>query len=216
MPRHKQFAVLGLGRFGQSIAKTLLENGCHVLVCDKDIDSVNEMSKYAVHAVQADCMDRNALEELGLNNFDVVIVAIGENLEASLMATLIAKEKGVPFVITKARNETQRTILEKVGADRVVLPERDMGIRIATTLVTTNVIDFINLSDKFSIAEIEPKREWIGKSLQKSNIRAATGLNIVAIKRDNKVIVSPTATEIIFSGDLLVTIGENANIQRLS
>lgn len=215
MPKYKQFAVLGLGRFGQSIAKTLLEHGCEVLCCDIKIEKVNEMDKYGSHLIQADVMDSNALDEMGLNNFDIVIVAIGDNLEASLMVTLAAKEKGVPLVIAKAKNDTQRVILERVGADRVILPERDMGIRIATTLVTTSIIDYIDLSDKFAIAEIEAKSQWIGKTIQKSNIRATTGLNIVAIKRNEKVLVSPTASEIIFEKDILIVIGENSNIQRL-
>lgn len=215
MSKHKQFAVLGLGRFGQSIAKNLLEHGCEVLCCDKTIEKVNEMGKYGSHVVRADIMDNNVLEEMGLNNFDVVIVAIGDNLEASLMVTLAAKEKGVPLVIAKAKNDTQRIILERVGADRVILPERDMGERIATTLVTSSIIDYINLSDKFAIAEIEAKSQWVGKTIQKSNIRATTGLNIVGIKRDDKVLVSPTASEIIFDDDILIVIGENANIQRL-
>lgn len=216
MSKNRQFAVLGLGRFGQSIVKTLVANRCEVLCVDKNLEIVNEMSKYATHVVQADVTDPSALDALGLNNFDVVIIAIGENMEASIMATLLAKEKGVELVIAKAKNDTQRSILEKVGADRVVLPERDMGERIATTLLTTNIIDYINLSDKFAIAEIEPHKEWINKSLQKANIRAVSGINIVAIKRDNKVIVSPTAEEIIFAGDVLVTVGENSKIQRLS
>lgn len=216
MAKNKQFAVLGLGRFGQSIAKTFINSRCDVLCVDKKIDAVNEMSKYANNVVQADITDQYAIKSLGLNNFDVVIIAIGENMEASMMATLMAKELGVKMVIAKAKNELQKAILEKVGADRVVLPERDMGIRIATNLITTNVIDFINLSDKFAIAEIEPKKEWVGNSLQKSNIRANYGLNIVAIKRDKNVIVSPKAEEIIFDGDILVTVGENRDIQRLS
>ncbi len=215
MAKSKQFAVLGLGRFGQSIAKTLVENGCDVLCVDKSNDAVNEMSKYASNVIRADITDVHAMGSLGLNNFDVVIIAIGENMEAGIMATLIAKEMGVKTVITKAKSVIQKSILEKVGADRVVLPERDMGVRIATNLITTNVIDFINLSDKFAIAEIEPRKNWIGVSLSKSNIRANYGLNIVAIKRDDKVIVSPKAEEIIFEGDILVTIGESSDIQRL-
>lgn len=216
MAKNRQFAVLGLGRFGQSIVMTLIENGCDVLCCDKNIEAVKEVSKYANHVIQIDVTDEHALNSVGLNNFDVVVVAIGNNMEAGIMATLIAKEMGVELVIAKAKNLIQKSILEKVGADRVVLPEKDMGVRIATNLITTNVIDFINLSDKFGIAEIAPKPEWIGKSLQKSNIRASSGLNIVAIKRDNKVIVSPKAEEIIFANDVVVAIGENSDIQRLS
>ena len=215
MAKNKQFAILGLGRFGQSIAKTLVDSGCDVLCVDKSIDAVNEMSKYASNVTRADVADVHAMGALGLNNFDVVIIAIGENMEAGIMATLIAKEMGVKTVITKAKNEIQKSILQKVGADRVVLPERDMGVRIATNLITSNIIDFINLSDKFAIAEIEPRKEWINVSLMKSNIRASYGLNIVAIKRHNDIIVSPKADEIIYENDILVVIGSNSDIQRI-
>ena len=204
MSKNKQFAILGLGRFGQSIAKTLVDNGCDVLCVDKNIDAVNEMSKYASNVTRADVADVHAMSALGLNNFDVVIIAIGENMEAGIMAT----------VITKAKNEIQKSILQKVGADRVVLPEKDMGIRIATSLITSNIIDFISLSDKFTIAEIEPRKEWIDISLKKSNIRAEHRLNVVAIKRNNDIIVSPKAEEIIQKDDILVIIGTITDIQK--
>ncbi len=214
MAKNKQFAILGLGRFGQSIAKTLVDNGCDVLCVDKNTDAVNEMSKYASNVTRADVADVHAMSALGLNNFDVVIIAIGENMEAGIMATLIAKEMGVQNVITKAKNEIQKSILQKVGADRVVLPEKDMGVRIATSLITTNIIDFISLSDKFTIAEIEPRKEWVGKSLKSSNIRAEHRLNVVAIKRNNDMIVSPKAEEIIEKDDILIIIGATADIQK--
>lgn len=212
MGKNKQFAILGLGRFGQSIATCLLQNGCEVLCCDKDIEIVNEMSKLGCHAIQADVTDAHALNEFGINNFDVVIVAIGENLEGSILATMLAKDFGAKFVIAKARNDIQKSILEKVGADRVVLPERDMGKRIASTLMTTNIIDYINLSDKFAIAEIEPNTKWIGKSILNSNVRAKYGLNIVAIKRDTDIIVSPAPSVIIEKTDILVVVGENSQV----
>lgn len=215
MSKNKQFAVLGLGRFGQSIARTLVDNGCDVLCVDRNVEAVNEMSKYASNVTRADVTDVHAMGALGLNNFDVVVIAIGENMEAGIMATLIAKEMGVKRVIAKAKSEMQKLILNKVGADRVVLPERDMGVRIATNLITSNIIDFINLSDKFTIAEIEPKKEWLNIPLTESNIRAKHGLNIVAIKRDNEVIVSPRASENIFENDILIVIGEHTDIQKM-
>ena len=214
MIKNKQFAVLGLGRFGQSIARTLVDNNCDVLCVDKSIEAVNEMSKYASNVTRADVADVHAMAALGLNNFDVVIIAIGENMEAGIMATLIAKDMGVQTVITKAKNEIQKSILQKVGADKVVLPEKDMGIRIATSLITSNIIDFISLSDKFTIAEIEPRKEWIDISLKKSNIRAEHRLNVVAIKRNNDIIVSPKAEEIIQKDDILVIIGTITDIQK--
>ncbi len=209
----KQFAVLGLGRFGQSVVKTLHEKGYDVLAVDVSIDLVNEMSKYSTLVLQADVSDENVIRNLGLNNYDVVIVAIGGDLETSVMATLLAKENGAKKVIVKAKNISQKTVLEKVGADRVVLPEREMGEKLAINLITTNVIDFINLSDKFGVAEIEPHSKWIGESLIKANIRAEYEINVVAIKRsEDDVIVSPRPNEIIQKGDRLVVIGESRNI----
>lgn len=216
MGRNRQFAVLGLGRFGQSLVKTLIENDCDVLCCDKDIEIVNEMSKYGCHALQADVTDVHVLDQFGINNFDVVIVAIGEDMEGSILATMMAKELGAKFVIAKAKNDIQKSILEKVGADRVVLPERDMGVRIANTLITTNIIDYINLSDKFAIVEIQPEKNWVNKSILDSNVRAKYGLNIVAIKRQNHIIVSPLPSEVIEEKDILVVVGKNDVIQRIN
>lgn len=214
--RKKQFAVLGLGRFGQSIVTNLVESGYDVLCCDKDMEIVNEMSKYACHVLQADVTDAHVLSEIGINNFDVVVVAIGENMEGSILATMLAKEQGAKYVIAKARNDIQKSILEKVGADRVVLPERDMGKRIVSTLIATNIIDYINLSEEFAIAEIEPLEKWVNKSILEINIRAKYGLNIVAVKRKNDVIVSLTPTYVIEKGDILVVVGETPSVRKIS
>ena len=214
MGRNRQFAVIGLGRFGQSLVKTLLEQGCDVLCCDKNMDTLNEIAKYGAHCVQADATDENALEQFGINNFDVVVVAIGEDMEGSILATMMAKELGAKFVI--AKNDLQKSILQKVGADRVVLPERDMGARIAKTLLSTSVVDYINLSDKFAIVEIQPHDNWINKSILESNIRAKYGLNIVAIKRNGEIFVSPLPTEHIRENDILVVVGESDVIQKIN
>ena len=216
MGRNKQFAVIGLGRFGQSLVKTLVENGCDVLCCDKDIEIVNEMSKYGCHSVQGDVTDVHVLEQFGLNNFDVVVIAIGEDMQASVLSTMMAKELGAKFVIAKAKSDIQKAILEKVGADRVVLPEMDMGVRIANTLITTNIIDYIDLSDKFAIVEIAPLKTWINNSILDSNVRAKYGINIVAIKRDCNIIVSPLPTEIIKEQDILVVVGKTDVIQKIN
>lgn len=216
MKGNKQFAVLGLGRFGKSLVMTLLENRCHVLCCDKNMEIVNEMSKYDCHALQADVTVADTLEQFGINNFDVVIVAIGENMEGSILATMLAKDMGAKHVIAKAKDEMQKIILQKVGADRVVLPERDTGIRLANILLTTNVIDYINLSDKFAIAEIQPHQKWIDKTLIEGNVRAKYGMNIVAIKRKDDIIVSPHPTEVIQKNDVLVVVGETELVQKMN
>ncbi len=217
MSKYRQFAVLGLGRFGKSVVKVLFDNGYNVLACDSNMSNVKEVSSYSTLAVEVDVTDELAVKQLGLKNYDVVIIAIGEDLEASIMATLLAKEAGGKEVICKAKTMLQKSVLLKVGADRVVLPEKEMGERVATNLITTNVIDFITLSDNFGIAEIEPKSDWIGKNLIESNIRAEYSLNIVAIKRDNdEIMVSPYPTEIITEGDRLVVIGESQKIQMVT
>lgn len=213
MKKVKQFAVLGLGRFGQALVQTLVESGHDVLCCDKNPDVVNQMSAYATDLIQADIADEKALKEMGLNNYDVVIIATGDSLESAVMATMAAKEMGVHTVIAKAKDIKQANVLYKVGADKVVLPERDMGIRLATSLVTSNVLEYINFSDAYGMAEIAPKPEWIGKTLAGSDIRAKTGFNIVAIKRGKEVLVSPSPQEVINADDVLVVIGTTDKIQ---
>ncbi len=211
---HRQFAVLGLGRFGQSIVKTLSEKGCSVLACDHDHDIVQDMSQYATHVVQLDVTDENAMNSIGLGNFDVVIVAIGSNKESSIMATLIAKECGAKYVIAKATDLRQKTILEKIGADRVILPEREMGVRIAMNLINSNIVDLINISENLSVADIEPLPVWVNSTLQKSNIRAEYDLNIIAIRRNKRLIISPKPTEVIEKEDILVVVGADNDMQR--
>lgn len=211
----KQFAVIGLGRFGESVVSVLVENGFDVLAVDKNKDIVQKISKIATHVIEADIREQEVLEKLGLNNFDVVIVCISNDMEASIMAIMKAKEKGVRAVVAKAQTQIQKDILEKLGADRVVLPEKEMGIKVATNLITTSVIDFITLSEKFAIAEIDPLEKWKNLSLIDSNIRAEANLNVVAIKRKKNIIVSPSPKEIIEDGDILVVVGENIDIQKV-
>ncbi len=213
---NNQFIVLGLGKFGKSIVSTLVEAGMDVLAVDRDSDVVQEVAKVATHAVKADVRDLNALNALGLNNFDVVIVAMSSDTEASLISVMVAKEKGCKYVLAKASNKIQKDILEKVGADRVVFPEKEMGERIAKSLMDSSIIDYINLSDKFSIAEVAPLKKWLGLTLIESNIRKNFNLNIVAIKRSSKIVVNPRPAETIEDGDVLVVIGDNSDIRKLS
>ncbi len=214
MKNKKQFAVLGLGRFGEAIVKTLVENGYDVLCCDKNAELVNQIATYATDAVQADISDEGALREMGLSNCDVVIIATGESLEATVMATMAAKEMGVETVIAKAKDVKQSNVLYKVGADKVVLPEEDIGRRLATSLITSNILDFISFSDSYGIVEVAPKAQWVGKSLVGADIRANTGLNVVAIKRGKEVLVSPSPNEVINKDDILVIIGSSDKIQK--
>lgn len=208
----KQFAVIGLGRFGGSICKELIDLGAEVLAIDKDPNRINEYAQIVTHAVVGDTTDESVLKSIGIRNFDYVIVAIGDDIQASILTTLILKELGVNNITAKAQNEYHEKVLLKIGADRVVHPERDMGIRIANNMVSNNVLDYLELSDKYSIVEIVANKRLEGRTLKGLNIRAKYGINIVAIKRGDSIIVSPPADEVILEKDILVAIGTDENI----
>ena len=179
----QSFVIIGLGRFGGSICRTLVESGQEVLAIDSSEDRVNEYMNIATHAVVANAQDEMTLRSLGIRNFDHVIVAIGEDIQASILVTLMVKEMGVPNILAKAQNEYHARVLEKIGADRVVHPERDMGQRIAHNLVSKNILDYLELSDEFSLAEINvTNRKFYGKTLDELDFRQRFGLNVVAIR----------------------------------
>ena len=210
----KEFAVIGLGRFGGSICKALSEEGLEVMAMDIDEDKVNEYAKIASHAVIGDSTDESVLKNLGLRNFDHVIVAIGENIQASILTTLMLKDLGVNTITVKAQNDYHEKVLAKIGADHIVHPERDMAKRIAHNIVSNNVLDYLELSDEHSIVEIVANSRLAGNTLLDLDIRAKYGINIVAIKREKEVIVSPLATEMIQKEDILIVIGSLTDISR--
>jgi len=210
----KQFAVIGLGRFGGSICRELAEQGMEVLAMDKNEDRVNEFASIATHAVIADTTDENILKSLGIRNFDHVIVAIGEDIQSSILTTLMLKEIGVNHITVKAQNDYHEKVLLKIGADYVVHPERDMGRRIAHYIVSNNILDYLELSDEYSIVEIKVNDLLAGKSLMELDVRAKYGLNIVAIKRGPEIIVSPQADDPLKKDDILIVIGADSDINR--
>ncbi|MBN8234274.1 TrkA family potassium uptake protein [Halobacillus kuroshimensis] len=210
----KEFAVIGLGRFGGSICRELSREGMEVLALDLDEDKVNEYRDIASHAVIADSTDENALKELGFRNIDHVIVAIGDNIQASMLTTLILKEMGIKMITVKAQNDYHEKILNKIGADQVVHPERDMGKRIAHNIISNNILDYIELSDDHSVVEVKAGSKMSGRTLVDLDIRAEYGCNVVAIKREKDVIVSPMATEEIRESDVLIVIGADKDISR--
>ncbi|WP_339170579.1 TrkA family potassium uptake protein [Anoxybacillus sp. FSL W8-1294] len=212
--KKKEFAVIGLGRFGGSVCRTLSEQGMEVLAIDINEDKVNEYASIASQAVVADTTDENVLKSLGIRNFDHVIVAIGDNIQASILTTLILKELGVEKITVKATNDYHEKVLKKIGADHIVHPERDMGERIANNMISNNVLDYLELSDQHSIVEIVANEKLHGHSLLELDIRAKYGINIVAIKRHNDIIVSPLASETIYEGDILIVIGADQDIDR--
>lgn len=211
----KQFVVIGLGRFGTSVAKTLYTLGNDVLAIDSSDDIVQSISDSVTHSVQMNATDENSLRALGIRNFDVAVITIGSDIQASTMATLLVKEMGVKYIIAKANTEIHAKVLYKIGADRVVFPERDMGVRVAHNLVSTNILDYIELSPNYSIAEIVTPKIWYGKTLNELNIRANYGINVVALKRGEEINVSPVAEDTIESGDIIVAIGSEEDLTKV-
>lgn len=213
--KRKQFAVIGIGRFGSSVASCLANQGYEVMAVDDDEERVQKISEVVTHAVCADTTDEEALKSLGIRNFDAVVVAIGHDVQASVLTTLLLKEAGVSYIVAKAQNVLHGKMLEKIGADRVVYPEWDMGMRIAHNLISTNVLEYIELSPELSIVEVTVPREMVGKALSESSLREGYGLNLVAVKRGGTILVTPKPTELFRQGDILFVIGENKGIRRL-
>ncbi|MGI5920917.1 MAG: potassium channel family protein [Syntrophomonadaceae bacterium] len=213
--KNKQFAVIGLGRFGESLIGELSRNGCEVLAIDTDRERVNDAADIATHAVQADAMDEQALKSLGIRNFDVVIVAIGHNIQANILATIILKEMGVKTVIAKAQNELHGKVLEKIGADLVIYPERDMAIKLARSLISENILEQVKLSTDYSIMELVAPKSFSGKTLLELKLGEKMGVTVLAIKHNENIIVAPGREQKISRGDILVTLGNNSDLEKI-
>ena len=210
----KSYAVLGLGSFGKSVARSFMELGIEVLAVDRNKIIVNEIASEVTYAVQMDVTNEDALKSIGVEKMDGVIVAIGENLEASVMATLLVKELGVPYVVAKAETEMQKKILEKIGADKVVFPEKEMGVRLAKN-IAGNCLDVFDLSSKDSMVELKVKEEWIGKSIRELDFRNRYHLNIVAFRRDGKLDSFPDPDDVLQRDDIIITVGKNEDLSRI-
>lgn len=208
----KQYVVIGCGRFGQSVAIKLAELGCEVMVVDDNEEIIQNMANKVTYAVQADATDENTIKALGIRNFDVAVVTIGSNIQSSILVTLLVKELGVKHIIAKAQNPAHAKVLYKIGANRVVFPEKEMGIKIAKSLVSGNVLDLIDLSAEFSIVEIGVLPEWVGKSLVDINMRRKYQISVIAIKHEDKVDINVEPDRILLSDDVLVVIGNNSDI----
>ncbi|MBM7598749.1 trk system potassium uptake protein TrkA [Virgibacillus halotolerans] len=210
----REFAVIGLGRFGGSICKELSMEGMQVLAIDIDEDRVNEYKNIASHAVIADTTDEVSLKEIGIKNFDHVIVAIGDNIQASILTAVILTDLEIKKITVKAQNDYHEKILTKIGVDQVVHPERDMGRRIAHNIISNNILDYLELSDEHSIVEVKASKRMIGKSLVDLDIRANYGCNVVAIKHGKDINVSPSAEDALKENDVLIVIGADIDISR--
>ena len=210
----KQYAVLGLGIFGTTVALELETLGCEVIVVDNNMEKVQEISEYVSYAICADIHDSEVMKSLGAKNLDGAIVAIGNNLEGSVLATISAKEAGIPFVIAKAQSELHERILKKVGADSIIRPEKEMGTRIARSLVSGNFADWIELSDDYSMLETKIPKNWVGKQLIDLKIREKYGVNVVGIVENGKMDVTIDPYRIFVENTIVILIGSNEALKR--
>ena len=211
----KQIVVIGCGRFGMNLAITLEKLGNRVMVIDRDEDVINSIASKVTHSIICDVRVEGSLEELGLANFDICVVAIGSDYKSSIIATVEAKELGIPKIIAKATDSVQAMVLRKIGADRVIIPERDMGIRVANNISNSNILDSINLSDEYSLVEIAPILDWIEKSIKESEVRNRYHVNIVAIKNKEGLEINVDADYVIKDSDILLVAGRNDWIGKL-
>ncbi len=204
----KSFIIIGLGRFGSEAAVSLSKQGCEVLAMDTNSDLVQQVSDRVTQAVVGDARDKEVLRALDAKAFDCAIVAIGDSLADSVLATMNLKELNVPYIVAKAHDETHSQVLKKLGADRVVIPEKENAARLAKSLSSTNVLDYIELSEDYGIIEIPAPASWLGKSLLELNVRAKVGVTVLAVKRNTEITVSPTADFRMQKGDTLVVLGD--------
>lgn len=211
---NKQFAVIGLGRFGSSVAKTLYSMGHQVLAIDPDDERVRSMVQFVTRAVAADATDEQVLRSLGIRNFDVVIVGIGGDIQASIMITLMLKELGVKYVVAKAQNEVHGKVLFRVGADRVVFPERDMGFRVAQNLISSSILEYIELSPDVGMIEIVAPSKVVGKELRQLDLRNRYNINVIALKHGDAVNITPRADDRVHKDDVLVVVGLKVDLKR--
>lgn len=208
----KQYAVIGMGRFGSSVALSLFKLGYDVLAIDKNEARIQAISSVVTHAVQANSTEEEALRAIGIRNMDVVVVAIGQDIQSSILTTLILKDMGIHTIVVKAQNELHGKVLKKIGADKIIFPERDMGNRVAHHLISPNILEYIELSDDYSIVEIKASAKMVGRSLRELDIRAKHGCNVMGIKTGEKMNIAPQAEDKIEHSDILVVIGKNDDI----
>ena len=224
----RQFAVIGLGRFGYSVAETLIKKGYEVLAIDSDEAKIEAVSDFATYAVQCDATDERALKAVSVQNVDVAVVSIGENIEASILIVMTLKELGVKEIIAKAVTRLHGKILTNMGVSEVIYPERDAAVRLAHRLIAPNVLEYLELAQGYSIEEIEVPGQFVGKPLKDASIRTTYGINVIAIKRRvTKLVrgewknvedmnVNPDAEDILQKGDVMVIVGKEEDLDRLS
>ncbi len=213
--KQTQFLVLGLGRFGQSVARSLYEMGRDVLAVDNDPAVIEAITPYVTQAVEADVTDENALAALGVGDFDAAVVSTGDE-RSSILVVVLLKELGVKTVLAKASDDLHARVLKKVGADRVIFPERETGRRVAKSLISPNVMDLMQLSNDYQIVELGLPEQWDGHTIGSLDVRKRYGLNIVAVRRSESFLVSPAADTTLLAGDILLVLGRLEDIEKLS
>ena len=211
--RKKEYGVFGLGKFGMAVAVALAESGNSVIAVDMDPDRVDAAAETVTCAVLADVTEPDVLDNLGISNLDCVIIGVSTNMQASIMATILTKEKGVR--LAKAENEIHKHILEKVGADKIVFPEAEMGTRLARNLMGGEFVDLVELSKEFSMVEMPVPEIWIGKSLRELDVRGSYGLNIIGVKRGDNLKVNLNPENPMEKEMTLVIVGKNVDLAKI-
>lgn len=212
----KQFLVIGAGRFGSSVAVTLNSLGHDVMVVDKSESLVQQISDSVTHAIQADTTSESVLRALGIKDYDVAVVAIGHEIQSSIMTSILLIELGARYVVAKAQTEMHGKVLKKIGVNRVIFPERDMGQKLAHSLISPNIIDLIELSDHYSVVEVNAPREMAGRTMQDLDLRAKFGVNVIALRsEDGKTNIAPGAGDTVRAGDILIAVGDNKALGKI-
>jgi trk system potassium uptake protein TrkA len=212
----KVFGVIGLGRFGFHVARTLAEGGAEVIAVDKNEEKVRQVSEFVTRAYIADALDEKALEEAGMFNADTVVISIGENVEASILVAVLLIGRGVRDIVAKAVNPLHGEVLRRVGVPRVVYPEREMAVRLARSLLITGIIEEVPLAPGLNLYEIEAPPKITGKTLRDLDLRNRYGINVIAIKRKGRVIPNPSADDRIERGDVILLLGSDEALHRLT
>ena len=210
----KQFAVFGLGSFGKSVALTLQSFGCDVIAVDNCYEKIQDIADSVSYAICGDVTEPEFMKTIGARNLDGAVIAVSENLEAAIMATMISKEMGIPYVLVKAMDELQGKILEKIGADSIVYPEIDMGERVAKKLISTEFIDWIELSSDYSLTEKLIPKQWEGKSLAELRVREKYGINVIGILEEDKMDMALDPSKPLQPDDMLFIIGKNSDLEK--
>ena len=215
MPTRRQVAVLGLGRFGSAVARELARLGHDVLAVDADERLAHALANNVSHAAQADITDREALQDLGLQDFDTAIVAVSSHVEISVMATALLKRLGVRRIVAKAASELHGEILGEVGAHRVVFPERETGIRVAHSFAAAGVLDYLDVTPGYGLARAPVGGAWVGRSLGELDLQTSCGVHAVLLARAGDVLLDPPGSEVLQAGDVLIVAGRDEDLERL-